>query len=253
MQRVTCFLTAVLIWVIPGWILADVKLPNIFGSHMVLQQGQKNKVWGLAEPGEGVTVAMEGQTHKATADTNGKWQVMLDPVSVGGPYTLTVKGKNEIKFEDVLVGEVWVCSGQSNMQWSVQQCGGSDLAAVKDVPANQQIRLFYVPRKPSAVPVEDVDARCFVEHASQSVRKQARQCRRDGAKPSQQRPALLRCRCDAEPGERGLPRPGPPGPRSPPPERGSARAGNDERQRRHAQRRGPSIPPSRSAPPRRQS
>ncbi|MCX7421696.1 MAG: sialate O-acetylesterase [Planctomycetia bacterium] len=106
---------------------ADVKLPNVFGDHMVLQQGQKNKVWGLADAGEDVTVSIDAQNHKAKAGANGEWHVMLDPRKVGGPYALTVKGKNEVKFEDVLVGEVWICSGQSNMQWSVNASNDPDL------------------------------------------------------------------------------------------------------------------------------
>jgi sialate O-acetylesterase len=106
---------------------AEVKLPNVFGDHMVLQQAQKNKVWGIADPGESVSVVIENQIQKTTAGTDGRWQVMLDPVPLGGPYELTVKGKNEIRFTDVLVGEVWVCSGQSNMQWSVQASNDADL------------------------------------------------------------------------------------------------------------------------------
>ena len=106
---------------------ADVKLPNIFGDHMVLQQAQKNKVWGLAEAGEAITVSINGQTQSTKADADGKWHVMLESIPVGGPYDMTVKGKNEIKFTDILVGEVWVCSGQSNMQWSVNQSNDPDL------------------------------------------------------------------------------------------------------------------------------
>ena len=106
---------------------ADVKLPNVFGDHMVLQREQKNKIWGLAEAGESVTVAINGQVEKATAAADGTWHVFIDPVPVGGPYALTVKGKNEIQFKDVLVGEVWVCSGQSNMQWTVKSSNDADL------------------------------------------------------------------------------------------------------------------------------
>lgn len=106
---------------------ADVKLPNVFGSHMVLQQGQKNKVWGLADAGEAVTVTIDKQTHQAAAGADGRWQVLLDPLAVGGPYVMSVKGKNEVKFDDILVGEVWVCSGQSNMQWSVKSSTDADL------------------------------------------------------------------------------------------------------------------------------
>src|SRR5437762_12403946 len=83
---------------------ADVKLPAIFGDHMVLQRDQKDKVWGWADPGEEVTVlvAPGDQTKTATTGADGKWQVTLDPIAVGGPYTITVKGKNTITYRDVL-------------------------------------------------------------------------------------------------------------------------------------------------------
>ncbi len=96
---------------------ADVALNNMFGSHMVLQQGIRNRVWGTAEAGEKVTVTLADQTHTTTAGDDGNWEVMLDAVQeYGGPHTLTVKGTNTVVFEDVLIGEVWVCAGQSNMQ-----------------------------------------------------------------------------------------------------------------------------------------
>lgn len=123
---------------------ADVKMPNIFGSHMVLQQGQANPVWGWADPGEAVTVAIGDQSHSAKASEDGRWQVKLAPLPVGGPHELTIEGKNELKLEDVLVGEVWVCSGQSNMQWSVGQADDADLE--KLTANNSMIRLITVPQ-----------------------------------------------------------------------------------------------------------
>src|SRR5271155_2844991 len=96
---------------------ADVRLPAIFGSHMVLEQGIKIPVWGWADAREAVTVTLGDHTAKTTADANGKWRVDLDPVAnATTPLTLTVTGKNSLKFDDVLVGDVWVCSGQSNME-----------------------------------------------------------------------------------------------------------------------------------------
>ena len=118
---------AVVVLLAAGAARADVKLPNIFGDHMVLQQGQKNRVWGTADAGEAVTVTIEKQTHKATAGADGKWQVTLDPLAVGGPYAMTVQGKNKVAFDDVLAGEVWICSGQSNMQQSVNDSNDADL------------------------------------------------------------------------------------------------------------------------------
>ncbi|MCC6509850.1 MAG: sialate O-acetylesterase [Pirellulaceae bacterium] len=106
---------------------ADVSVPNIFSSHMVLQRAQKNRVWGKASPGEDVTVKIHQQTHTAKADAAGAWQVTLDPLPVGGPYEMTIKGQNEVKLEDILVGEVWICSGQSNMQWSINASNDPDL------------------------------------------------------------------------------------------------------------------------------
>ena len=100
------------------------KVPAIFGPHMVLQRDQKDRVWGWAEPGEDVTVKIGGQSHATKAGADGSWQVMLDPMPAGGPHTLSIEGKNTLKLDDVLVGEVWICSGQSNMQWSVAACQG---------------------------------------------------------------------------------------------------------------------------------
>jgi sialate O-acetylesterase len=127
----------------PSGVRADVKLPNIFGDHMVLQQGQKNKVWGLAEAGESVTVTIGDQSHQTKAEADGKWHVMLNPLPVGGPHELTIKGKNEVKFVDVLVGEVWICSGQSNMQWTVNASNDPDLE--KAAAKFPRLRMVRVP------------------------------------------------------------------------------------------------------------
>src|SRR5262245_58802727 len=123
---------------------ADVRLPALFTNHMVLQQGQKNRVWGSADPGEEVIVTITGQKQTAKASDKGKWQVTLDALAVGGPHTLSVTGKNKLAVEDVLVGEVWICSGQSNMQWEVRQANDGDLEAkTANFP---KIRLISVPQ-----------------------------------------------------------------------------------------------------------
>jgi sialate O-acetylesterase len=124
---------------------ADVSLNNMFGDHMVLQQGVKNKVWGRAEPGEEVTVTLAAQSHATKAGADGAWHVFLDPVAeYGGPHTLTIKGKNTVTFTDVLIGEVWVCSGQSNMGWAVNQANDPDIEKVAAKYPN--IRLLSVPQ-----------------------------------------------------------------------------------------------------------
>ena len=87
---------------------ADVQLPNIFSDSMVLQRGQENRVWGRADAGEKVTVTIADQSHQATADADGNWHVMLAPLSVGTPLELAVKGMNEIRCGDVLVGGLFL-------------------------------------------------------------------------------------------------------------------------------------------------
>lgn len=127
-----------------GSLHADVSLPNVFGDHMVLQRDHANPVWGWADPGEKVTVSIAGQSHSATADARGDWKVRLKPMNVGKPLTLTVVGKNTITFSDVLVGEVWICSGQSNMAFSVGSATDGDL----EIKAARfpDIRLISVPQ-----------------------------------------------------------------------------------------------------------
>jgi sialate O-acetylesterase len=99
---------------------ADVKLASIFGDSMVLQRELPVPVWGWAEPGEAVTVTLGSQTKKAEADKDGKWQVKLDALETNAEgLTLAVEGNNKIELNGVLVGEVWICSGQSNMEWSL--------------------------------------------------------------------------------------------------------------------------------------
>ncbi len=132
---------------------ADVKVPAIFGSRMVLQRDQKDRVWGWAAPGEDVTVKIGNQSHAAKAGADGAWQVMLDPMPAGGPYTLTIQGKNSLTFDDVLVGEVWICSGQSNMQWAVASANDADLEiATAKYP---RIRFIGVPNFGTQEPQKD--------------------------------------------------------------------------------------------------
>lgn len=148
MIRASCWRTLTLsvcsVFLVGGVALADVKVPAIFTDHMVLQQGQKNHVWGWADPQESVTVTISGQELTASPNADGRWQVTLDALSVGGPHTLTIRGKNTITINDVLVGEVWICSGQSNMQWSVNQSNDADLEKLAAKFPN--IRFISVPQ-----------------------------------------------------------------------------------------------------------
>lgn len=133
---------------------ADVTLPNIFGSNMVLQQGQPIKVWGWADAGENVTVALDDQTAKAEADDKGNWSVELPArMADGKTHTMAVSGANKIELKNVLMGEVWLGSGQSNMAMSVKGANDSEkeIAAAK----HPQLRLFLVPRAKSNMPAKD--------------------------------------------------------------------------------------------------
>ena len=123
---------------------ADVKLPNVLGNQMVLQREMAVPIWGWADAGEKVTVTFAGQTKTTTAGADGKWMVKLDSLKTSSKGSrLTVTGKNTVTLEGVLVGEVWICSGQSNMEWPLRASmnAKSEIAAA-DYP---QIRLFNVP------------------------------------------------------------------------------------------------------------
>ena len=101
---------------IPMTAPADIVLPDVFSEGMVLQRDLPVPIWGTADPGEAVTVQFAGQQHSTTAGENGRWMIKLEPLSTSSKGSkLTVKGSNELILNDVLVGEVWLCSGQSNM------------------------------------------------------------------------------------------------------------------------------------------
>jgi sialate O-acetylesterase len=135
---------------------ADVKMPRIFSNNMVLQREAPVKVWGQADAGERIRVNIQDQTKTVRADRNGNWSVTLSPLKVGGPYELSIRGKNTITFRNILVGDVWLGSGQSNMEWPVMRSANAEQeAAAADYP---QIRLFTVPRKMSSKPLSDIEA-----------------------------------------------------------------------------------------------
>ena len=95
---------------------AEVKLPGLISDGMVIQRGMRVAIWGTADPGERVTVTLNNQQVADTANDEGQWRVSMGPLSAGGPFTMTIAGRNTLTLHDVLVGEVWICSGQSNMK-----------------------------------------------------------------------------------------------------------------------------------------
>src|SRR5688572_12825692 len=110
---------------------ADVALPALFGSHMVVQRERPVRVWGTADAGESVAVELAGARAAATADASGRFEATLPALPAGGPHTLVVSGRNRLQLDDVWAGEVWVASGQSNMEWPLQRAaqGEADAAA----------------------------------------------------------------------------------------------------------------------------
>jgi sialate O-acetylesterase len=147
------FLAALLLSA-PAALLADVQLPAVISDHMLLQRDTPVRIWGKAEPGEAVSVAFRGQTVRTQADPLGRWFVFFTPSSAGGPFELTVQGNNTIVVRDVLVGEVWIASGQSNMGFTVRQ---SDSAQQEIAAASfPNIRLFKVALKVAHYPQDDV-------------------------------------------------------------------------------------------------
>ena len=134
---------------------AEVKLPAIFSDNMVLQRDKPVAVWGWADDGERVTVKV-GSSEASTEAKDGKWRIYLAKLKAGGPHTLTVKGKNELTRTNVLVGEVWICSGQSNMEWRMSQ----SFEPAEDIKnsKNNKIRLFTVPKLKANEPIDDIKA-----------------------------------------------------------------------------------------------
>ncbi len=148
--------------------VADVRLARIFSDHAVLQQRKPVPVWGTAQPGEKVTVEFRGQKVSTVTGDDGEWRVTLKPMPAGGPFQMTVRGNNTIVLDDVLVGEVWICSGQSNMEWPVAL---SNNAEQEIAQANYpQIRLFMVPKAVSDRPLKDLNGGAWQPCTPETVR-----------------------------------------------------------------------------------
>lgn len=136
---------------------AKVTLPTVFGSDMVLQRDIEVPVWGWADPGERVSVRVAGKQAQTTADTSGTWILKLPPIEAGGPHTMTVCGTNQIDLTNVLVGEVWLCSGQSNMDMGINQVQNGQTE--REQANYSQIRLFEIPYKQAPEACRDCDAK----------------------------------------------------------------------------------------------
>ncbi|MBS1603854.1 MAG: sialate O-acetylesterase [Bacteroidetes bacterium] len=150
---------------------AEVRLPAVLASNMVLQQRSHVKFWGWSEPGEKIfiTTSWDHRTDSVRGSRDGKWEVLLPTPGAGGPFNIEVRGSNRIVLENVLIGEVWVCAGQSNME----MCETWGLPDVKDelpVCANGNIRLFQLPKATAVYPQEDCKAK-WVECDSNALKR----------------------------------------------------------------------------------
>lgn len=135
---------------------AQVKLPGILTDNMVLQREMPVNIWGWASSGETVTVEFNGQKVKAKAAKDGSWKVKLALMKAGGPYEMTISGKNKIILKNILIGDVWVCGGQSNMEWVLMNTNRWDKeSANANIP---QMRLVTITKKMSSTPLNDANS-----------------------------------------------------------------------------------------------
>jgi sialate O-acetylesterase len=154
--RNSCLLAAMLVltcFAQPA--LSEVRLPNVFGNHMVLQRDKTLTIWGWAQPGENISVQISSARVQVQANERGEWTAILPAMPAGGPYTLKIWGSSTVLFEDVMIGEVWLCSGQSNMELGVGLArGGKEEIAAADFP---NIRLLLVGHNAAPLPQTNID------------------------------------------------------------------------------------------------
>ena len=151
------FLFLIITGVVAPSAMAELKLPSIVADHMVLQQSQPVPIWGWAEPGEEITVTIAKQSAKAKADERGHWQAEVGPLVPGGPLMMVISNSagDTKTVRDILVGEVWICSGQSNMEMRVSQCNNAENEIKNaDYP---KIRLFAVKNTVAETPQENCE------------------------------------------------------------------------------------------------
>jgi sialate O-acetylesterase len=141
--------------------MAEVKLPRLFSNNMMFQREQPIHIWGEADSDERIEIYFNDEAFNTLADKEGRWEIFLPDMEAGGPHVLTVKGENTIKLENILIGDLWVCSGQSNMEWSVSFVND---AKVEIENANYpNIRLLNVPKKMATLPQNDLPGGSWTE------------------------------------------------------------------------------------------
>ena len=155
--RAALFGSLVIAWA--GHARADVSLHQVFTDHAVLQRAASVPIWGKAQPGERITVTIDNVTAQTTTDASGRWRVKLDLQKLGqGPFSLKVTGKNTITLKDVLIGQVWLCSGQSNMEWLLRDCTHGK----EDAQQTPTTMRFFVVNAPAAIkPMDEFQPRAI--------------------------------------------------------------------------------------------
>lgn len=145
-KNVLCYTVCSILLVASQVGVCYVRLPRLVSDGMVLQREDSVRIWGWASPGEKVTIRFLGRTDSTTTGSNGKWAIMLSPMKAGGPYSMEVDGSNHIVLNNILIGDVWVCSGQSNMELPMARVAWkySDVISHSE---NPYIRQFAVPEK----------------------------------------------------------------------------------------------------------
>ena len=150
-------IASVFLWMLSTAAFANVILPNIFSDNMVLQRNSEVTIWGFANPQEEVVVtpSWNNQTYKIKASNQAKWEIKIPTPKEGGPYTISIKGYNEVIFKNILIGEVWICSGQSNMEMNASWGIENAEEAVKNA-TNPKIRFFTVPKLTATTPQDNL-------------------------------------------------------------------------------------------------
>ncbi|MBN2181891.1 MAG: hypothetical protein JW715_08240 [Sedimentisphaerales bacterium] len=155
LKKLILLMTLILLSISSSKVFAELKLPALISDGMVLQRDKEVVIWGWAEPGELITINGSWQNEEmiATTDMDGEWMLKMDPHEAGGPYELTISGESTIKIKNIMFGEVWVCSGQSNMEWIVKNSADAEKEiAAADYP---DIRMFTVTKKVAEEPQAD--------------------------------------------------------------------------------------------------
>ena len=160
-------LYAILLCATSGILYAQVRLPRLISKGMVLQRDAPIKIWGWASPGEKIAVRFENEklTYRANTSKSGEWSVILPKRKAGGPHNMIISGSNQIVIEDILIGDVWLCSGQSNMEQPMSARLKYKYAAEVTTANNDRIRHFLVPdRHHFKQPQTDVESGPTTEH-----------------------------------------------------------------------------------------